>query len=187
MPAMLIFAVTAAVIALLLASFTKNPQMKVPMWTCILIVGSLTVAGLMVANPWVRLGLLEAAAFLTVLRVWLTARSLGAKLAYLAVIVISALTLIGSDLMFERGQPEWARALLLTSVFVKLAAVPLFFWLLRLAGEIPAIVLGLIIAVVDMAAFGELFLTVNARPASSHRKQLCSTRLLLLLSSPHCL
>jgi NADH:ubiquinone oxidoreductase subunit 5 (subunit L)/multisubunit Na+/H+ antiporter MnhA subunit len=164
MPAILIFGVAAAVIALLLASFVKNPQMKVPMWTCVLIVGGLSVAGLMVANPWVRLGLLEAAAFLTVLRVWLAARSLGAKLAYLSVVVISALTLIGSDLMFENGQLEWARALLLTSVCVKLAAVPLFFWLLRLADEVPAIVLGLIIAVVDMAAFGELFLIVNARP-----------------------
>jgi NADH:ubiquinone oxidoreductase subunit 5 (subunit L)/multisubunit Na+/H+ antiporter MnhA subunit len=164
MPAILIFGVAAAVIALLLASFVKNPQMKVPMWTCVLIVGGLSVAGLMVANPWVRLGLLEAAAFLTVLRVWLAARSLGAKLAYLSVVVISALTLIGSDLMFENGQPEWARALLLTSVCVKLAAVPLLFWLLRLADEVPAIVLGLIIAVVDMAAFGELFLIVNARP-----------------------
>jgi formate hydrogenlyase subunit 3/multisubunit Na+/H+ antiporter MnhD subunit len=164
MPAILIFGVAAAVIALLLASFVKNPQMKVPMWTCVLIVGGLSVAGLMVANPWVRLGLLEAAAFLTVLRVWLAARSLGAKLAYLSVVVISALTLIGSDLMFENGQLEWARALLLTSVCFKLAAVPLFFWLLRLADEVPAIVLGLIIAVVDMAAFGELFLIVNARP-----------------------
>jgi multicomponent K+:H+ antiporter subunit A len=164
MPAILIFGVAAAVIALLLASFVKNPQMKVPMWTCVLIVGGLSVAGLMVANPWVRLGLLEAAAFLTVLRVWLAARSLGAKLAYLSVVVISALTLIGSDLMFENGRLEWARALLLTSVCVKLAAVPLFFWLLRLADEVPAIVLGLIIAVVDMAAFGELFLIVNARP-----------------------
>ena len=103
-------------------------------------------------------------ALLTVLRVWLTARSLGAKFAYLAVVVISALTLIGSDLMFEHGQNDWARALLLTSVCVKLAAVPLFFWLLRLADEIPAVVLGLIIAVVDMAAFGELYLTVSARP-----------------------
>lgn len=164
MPAVLIFGVAAAVIALLLASFVKNPQMKIPMWTCVSIVGGLSIAGLMVSNPWVRLGLLEAAAFLTVLRVWLAARSLGAKLAYLSVVVISALTLIGSDLMFESGQPEWARALLLTSVCVKLAALPLFFWVLRLADEVPAIVLGLIIAVVDMAAFGELMLTVNARP-----------------------
>ena len=164
MPAMLIFAVAAAAIALIPASLLKTSFTKLPMWTCVLGVGALSVAGLMVANPWLRLGLLEAAAFLTVLRVWLTARSLGAKLAYLAVVVISALSLVGSDLMFERGQTDWARALLLTSVCVKLAAVPLFFWLLRLADEIPAVVLGLIIAVVDMAAFGELFLTVNARP-----------------------
>jgi len=80
-------------------------------------------------------------------------------------VVISALTLIGSDLMLESGQPDWARALLLTSVCVKLAAVPLFFWLLRLADEIPAVVLGLIITIVDMAAFGELYLTVSARPS----------------------
>jgi len=165
MPAMLIFAVAAAAIALLPASFLKIPEIKLPLWPCVAIVGSLTVAGLMVATPWLRLGLLEFGALLTVLRVWLTARSLGAKLAYLAVVVISALTLIGSDLMLERGQPDWARALLLTSVCVKLAAVPLFFWLLRLADEIPAVVLGLIITVVDMAAFGELYLTVSARPS----------------------
>ena len=165
MPPLLIFAVAAAALALLPASFLKIARIKLPLWPCVLIVGSLSVAGLMVASPWLRLGLLELAALLTVLRVWLTARSLGAKLAYLAVVVISALTLIGSDLMFEQGQPEWARALLLTSVCVKLAAVPLFFWLLRLADEIPAVVLGLIITVVDMAAFGELYLTVSARPS----------------------
>ena len=50
---------------------------------------------------------------------------------------------------------RWSRALLLTSICVKLAAVPMFFWLLSLADELPALVLGLIIAVVDMAAFGE--------------------------------
>jgi multicomponent Na+:H+ antiporter subunit A len=165
MPALLNFAVAAAAIALLPASFLKLSNTKIPLWPCVLIVGSLSVAGLMVASPWLRLGLLEFGALLTVLRVWLTARSIGAKLAYLAVVVISTLTLIGSDLMFERGQADWARALLLTSVCVKLAAVPLFFWLLRLADEIPAVVLGLIIAVVDMAAFGELYLTVNARPS----------------------
>ncbi len=64
----------------------------------------------------------------------------------------------------ERGQADWARALLLTSVCVKLAAVPLFFWLLRLADELPALVLGLIIAVVDMAAFGELYVVAQASP-----------------------
>jgi formate hydrogenlyase subunit 3/multisubunit Na+/H+ antiporter MnhD subunit len=49
-------------------------------------------------------------------------------------------------------------------VCVKLAAVPLFFWLLSLADELPAVVLGTIIAVVDMAAFGEFWLTARSTP-----------------------
>jgi formate hydrogenlyase subunit 3/multisubunit Na+/H+ antiporter MnhD subunit len=47
---------------------------------------------------------------------------------------------------------------------VKLAAVPFFFWLLTLADELPAVVLGLIIAVVDMAAFGELVVSAQSVP-----------------------
>jgi formate hydrogenlyase subunit 3/multisubunit Na+/H+ antiporter MnhD subunit len=66
--------------------------------------------------------------------------------------------------MMERGQADWSRALLLASVCVKLAAIPLFFWLLRLADELPAVVLGLIVAVVDMAAFGEFWVSAQAAP-----------------------
>jgi multicomponent Na+:H+ antiporter subunit D len=80
------------------------------------------------------------------------------------VVGLSALSLVSSGVLMERGEPDWARALLLTGVCVKLAAVPLFFWLLRLADELPALVLGLIIAVVDMAAFGELYVVAQASP-----------------------
>ncbi len=69
------------------------------------------------------------------------------------------------------GQLDWARALLLTSICVKLAAVPLFFWLLALADELPALVLGLIIAVVDMAAFGELYIAAQAIPGLLHARR----------------
>ena len=92
---------------------------------------------------------------------WQSARTQAAKLTYLVVVLISAVSLVSSDLLLERGQPDWARALLLTSVCVKLAAFPLFFWLLSLADELPAVVLGLIIAVVDMAAFGELYVAAQ--------------------------
>jgi hypothetical protein len=44
--------------------------------------------------------------------------------------------MIASELLADRGASEWARALLLTSVCIKLAAVPLFFWLLKLADEL---------------------------------------------------
>jgi NADH:ubiquinone oxidoreductase subunit 2 (subunit N) len=120
----------------------------------------------MVANPWLRLGLLECAALLTVLRVWLTARSLAAKVSYLAVVLISAGSMLASELLYDAQNQAWSRALLLTSIIVKLAAVPLFFWLLNLADELPALVLGLIIAIVDMAAFAEFAIGVQLTPSA---------------------
>jgi multicomponent Na+:H+ antiporter subunit D len=80
------------------------------------------------------------------------------------VVLISALSLAASDLLLEKGQDQWAWALLIASVCVKLAAIPLFFWLLALADEVPAVVLGLIVAVIDMAAFGEFLLSSFSIP-----------------------
>jgi formate hydrogenlyase subunit 3/multisubunit Na+/H+ antiporter MnhD subunit len=97
--------------------------------------------------------------------VWKSARTNSAKLAYVAAVAISALSLVASDLLLDRGDFQWARALFITSACVKLAAVPLFFWLLRLADELPALVLGLIVAVVDIAAFGELYVAAQGSPA----------------------
>jgi multicomponent Na+:H+ antiporter subunit A len=163
---LLIVAIAIAALALLLASLTRHARSKLPLWPCMLIVGGLSAAGLMVANPWFRLGLLEFAALLTVLRVWLTARSLAAKFAYLAVVLISAGSMVASEVLYDAQNQAWSRAFLLTSVIVKLAAVPLFFWLLSLADELPALVLGLIIAIVDMAAFGEFVIGVQLIPSA---------------------
>jgi formate hydrogenlyase subunit 3/multisubunit Na+/H+ antiporter MnhD subunit len=166
-PRMLVVACAVAAVSLILAALYSKahrsfmPQLFVPL---MVLIGLATVAGLAVANPRLRLGLLEVGALLTIPLVWQSARTISAKLAYLTVVLISALTLIASDLALERGEGGWARALLLTSACVKLAAVPLFFWLLRLADELPAVVLGLIIAVVDMAAFGELWVSAQAAP-----------------------
>ncbi len=165
-PLMLVAGIGIAALALLLASLVSGAKGKIPLWPCMLIVGSLSVAGLVVANPWWRLGLLETAALLTVVRVWITARSQAAKLVYLAVVLISAGSLVGSELLYNPQDQGWTRALLLTSVFVKLAAVPLLFWLLSLADELPALVLGLIIAVVDMAAFAEFSMSVQLMPSA---------------------
>ena len=153
LPLVLVAACAVAAVALILAAVYSKasrsfiPQLFLPL---MIVISLATVAGMVVANPRLRLGLLELGALLTVALVWQCARTLGAKLTYLAVVVISASSLVASDLMMERGQADWARALFVTSVIVKLAAVPLFFWLLSLADELPAVVLGLIIAVVDM-------------------------------------
>jgi multicomponent Na+:H+ antiporter subunit A len=161
-PQMLVAACAVAAVALILATLAhKATRSLLPL---MVLTGVASIAGLAVAEPWLRLGLLEAGALLTIPLVWQSARTRSAKLTYVAVVVISALTLVASDMLLERGQADWARALLLTSVCVKLAAVPLLFWLLKLADEVPALVLGMIIAVVDMAAFGELYIAAHASP-----------------------
>jgi multicomponent Na+:H+ antiporter subunit A len=162
-PLLLVCAVGLAALALLLASLSGRSNWKVAPF--LLLAGGLTSIGLLIPVAQVRLGALELAALLTVVLVWQTARSRAAKFAYLAVVLLSAGSMIASDLLADRGALEAARAFLLTGVAVKLAAVPLFFWLLALADEVPALVLGIIIAVVDMAAFGEFLLGVQAIPA----------------------
>jgi multicomponent Na+:H+ antiporter subunit A len=164
-PRLLVAACAVAAIALISAAASSRasrrhmPQLYLPL---MIVISLTTVAGLVVADHRLRLGLLELGALMTIALVWQSARTLSAKLTYLAVVLISALSLIASELLRGGAQyeeKEWAWALLITSVCVKLAAVPLFFWLLSLADEIPALVLGLIIAVVDMAAFGEFMVS----------------------------
>jgi multicomponent Na+:H+ antiporter subunit A len=162
MPSLLVLSCAVAGVALILAALAHAKWLRLA--PLMILAGTAAVAGLIVPDPWNRLELLELGAFLTVALVWQSARTQAAKLTYLAVVLISALSLVSSDLLMERGQPDSARAFLLTSVCAKLAAVPLFFWLLSLADEVPALVLGLIIAVVDMAAFGELYVAAQASP-----------------------
>jgi formate hydrogenlyase subunit 3/multisubunit Na+/H+ antiporter MnhD subunit len=157
-------ACAVAAVALVLAALAHSRWRRLA--PLMLLASAASVAGLLMADPWQRLGLLELGALLTIPLVWQSAKTGSIKLLYLLVVVISAGSLVASDLLMGQGQPDWARALLITSVCVKLAAIPLFFWLLKLADEVPALVLGIIIAVVDMAAFGELCITAQASPAS---------------------
>jgi formate hydrogenlyase subunit 3/multisubunit Na+/H+ antiporter MnhD subunit len=162
LPQLLVTACGVAGIALVLAALSniKSRQLAPLM----ILTGAATIAGLIAPDPWLRLGLLESGALLTVVLVWQTARTLSTKLTYLTVVLVSAFSLVASDLMLERQQTEWAWALLITSICVKLAAVPLFFWLLTLADEVPAALLGLIIAVVDIAAFSEFWVSAFHNP-----------------------
>jgi multicomponent Na+:H+ antiporter subunit D len=166
-PILLVSACAIAAVALLLTAIFSRanrsyiPQLYVPL---IIFICLATVAGQLVADLWIRLGLLEFGALLTIVLVWQSARTLSAKLTYFTVVLISASSLVASNLLLERGQSEWAWALLVTSLCVKLAAIPLSFWLLSLADELPSVVLGLIIAVVDMAAFGEFLVASQSVP-----------------------
>jgi len=159
-PALMVACCAVASLALIIAALAHRSNAR--LLPLMVPVAAATIAGVVVAAPKLRLGLLEVGALLTVALVWQSARKLSAKLTYLVVVLISALSLVSSELLLVHGKADWAHALLLTSIFVKLAAVPLFFWLLSLADELPSLVLGLIISVVDMAAFGEFLLSVQS-------------------------
>jgi multicomponent Na+:H+ antiporter subunit D len=162
MSPLIIAACTGAAAALILAAAAQGAWRRlVPL---MILASAAAIAGLAVEAPWLRLGLLELAALLTILPVWQSAQKQSTKWVYVTIVALSAVSLVAGDLMAQRGETGWERALLLMSVCVKLAAFPLFFWLLRLADEIPALVLGLIIAVIDIAAFGELCVAAQASP-----------------------
>jgi formate hydrogenlyase subunit 3/multisubunit Na+/H+ antiporter MnhD subunit len=159
---LIIAACTGAAAALILAAAAQGAWRRlVPL---MILASTAAIGGMAVEGPWLRLGLLELGAVLTVLLVWQSAQTQSAKWLYVTIVGCSALLLVTCDLLSQRGETSWARALLLTSACVKLAAFPLFFWLLRLADEIPSLVLGTIVAVIDIAAFGELNAAVHASP-----------------------
>ena len=163
MPTLLVAASSVAAGALILAAFAQSAWRRLA--PLMILASTSAVIGLAVSDSWLRLGLLESGALLTIPLVWMNARMRPAKLAYVAAVIISAVSLALSELMIAHGETDWARALLVTSVCVKLAAFPLFFWLLGVADELPALLLGLIIAVVDIAAFGELYVIAQGSAA----------------------
>ncbi|MGA2673920.1 MAG: proton-conducting transporter membrane subunit [Terracidiphilus sp.] len=125
--------------------------------------GVAAMAALWMTQPLPRLILLEASTFLALALVWHTG-SRRAAWIYSVVVALSAASLIAGQLALQQGSAEWARALLLGGFVLKLAIVPLLLWLPAVAEAVPALAMGLIVAVVDIAAFGEFYLTASAHP-----------------------
>jgi multicomponent Na+:H+ antiporter subunit A len=119
--------------------------------------GAAAVAAAFVAQPMARLGLLEAASVLALVQVAMKASRKAAWL-FGSVIAVSAACLVAAQMLPEGNLQH---ALLLTGFVLKLGLAPAFLWLPVLAEEIPALSLGLIIAIIDIVAFGELLLTAQ--------------------------
>jgi NADH:ubiquinone oxidoreductase subunit 5 (subunit L)/multisubunit Na+/H+ antiporter MnhA subunit len=161
-PPILVAGCALALISLLVAALAQPLWRRhVPLMT---LSGLLAIGGLVTANSTTRLALLECAAAAAAVLVWCAAKTTGAKSAYLAAFLISAAALLLSHTLIEHGEFMWARALFFTGILVKLAAVPFLFWLLSLADELPALVLGLLIAVIDIAVFGEVAIAAQTSP-----------------------
>ncbi|WP_348262902.1 proton-conducting transporter membrane subunit [Telmatobacter sp. DSM 110680] len=163
MPALLIGSICIAAVTLVCAAATTNEEKFLPLQLAV--PSFFAVAGCMAQVEWQRFALLEAAALLSIVPVWKAARTRTSRLTYVVVVLLSGLCMESSQLLAKPEQIGWSRALLLTSVCIKFAAIPFLFWLLRLADELPAIVLAFILAVIDIAALGQLALRVEVDPS----------------------
>ncbi|HET6413075.1 MAG TPA: proton-conducting transporter membrane subunit [Anaeromyxobacter sp.] len=160
-PLLLASCAVASMVLALAAVSTPAARRSVPP---MLLAGAAAVAGLAARAPLVRLGLLEGAAMVALVLIWRAVPNGAARSTYLAVVVLSAAALSAGELSLEAGAAGWARALFLTGFLLKLGLVPLFLWLPRIAEDVPALLLGLVVAVVDLAAFGELWALAQAAP-----------------------
>lgn len=129
--------------------------------------GGLAVGGLVLKTSSLRLVLLESAALLALLLVWQSSQNRAASRVYLAAVLISAAAVISGSLLLNAGKPGWASALLSVGFAMKLGLVPLYLWLPQVAEATPASVAGLVVSVIDVVAFSELWLlkASNALPA----------------------
>jgi formate hydrogenlyase subunit 3/multisubunit Na+/H+ antiporter MnhD subunit len=147
-------AVAVALVALLLAQSTVAEQRRYA-WLAALS-GALVLGGLAAHGAFLRLALLESAAFGAVLLLVLNGVDKLARNAYLTAAALSAIALVAGTLLLPSGSAGLVLALFLIGFAVKLALVPTYLWMPAMARRTPAALVGLIVAVVDVAAFGEL-------------------------------
>ena len=150
----LVGAVGVALVALLLA-IVSSRGLRRRAWLAAL-AGALVIAGLATDGEIVRLLLLEGAAFTAVALLALSGVEARARNAYLGAAILSAAALVAGTLFAGTAPAGLVLALFLAGFAVKLALVPAFLWLPVVARRSPAALVGLIVAVVDVAAFAEL-------------------------------
>jgi NADH:ubiquinone oxidoreductase subunit 5 (subunit L)/multisubunit Na+/H+ antiporter MnhA subunit len=149
-------AVAIALLALLLVQ-ASVAELRRHAWLAA-VSGALVLGGVAAQEPFLRLALLEAAAFGAVVLLVLNGVDRVARNAYLAAAVLSALALASATILLPSGPAGLVLALFLVGFAVKLALVPTYLWLPTMALRTPAALVGLIVAVIDVAAFGELIM-----------------------------
>jgi formate hydrogenlyase subunit 3/multisubunit Na+/H+ antiporter MnhD subunit len=151
---------SAGALLLLVAAAHRASRRRLPL---LAVSVAAAVSAALVTGAWKRLALVELATAAAVALVWQTATRRAAWL-YTAVAAASAALLISGQVALMQGADSTARTLLMAGFVLKLGLGPLLLWLPTVVEEIPALVSGLIIAVVDIAAFGELVGLTQAHP-----------------------
>jgi multicomponent Na+:H+ antiporter subunit A len=150
----LIGAIGIALVGLLLA-MSGSQKLRSHAWLAA-VSGALVLVGLIVEAELARLLLLEGAAFVAVALLVQSGVDRDARNAYLGAAVLSAVSLVAGTLLIGTAPAGLVLGLLVAGFAVKLALVPAFVWLPAMAKRTHTALLGLIVAVVDVAAFAEL-------------------------------
>ena len=127
--------------------------------------GGLACAGILAAGTLPRALLLEGGTLVALLAVWRTGKDAAARHGYLAAVLLSAVGMAGGALAAEHGDGTLALILLLPGIAIKLGLFPFWFWVPLVAESVPAAIGGLVIGVVDVAAFGEILMLRTSQPA----------------------
>lgn len=122
------------------------------------------LGGLLTPSPMLNFALLEGAALLAFGLLWLNLSDKKAAQVYLLAVLLSAAFTLAA-LQTAPARPALALTFLLVGIGIKIALVPFYVWLPRLAGAAPAPLLGLIIGVIDVAAFAEVVSFSQRAPA----------------------
>ena len=103
MPALLIAAICVAAVSLVCAAAETNDDRLLPLQLAFPSI--FAIAGCMTGVEWLRFGLLESAALLSIVPVWKAARTRTTRLVYPAVVVFSGMCMGMSHTDGQAGTP----------------------------------------------------------------------------------
>ena len=118
--------------------------------------GALAIVASLLEGTVARTLLLEASVVVALLTVWQASTRAEARWGYLVAVLVSSAGMLGGAWFAEHGHGQAALICLVPGLAMKLGLAPAWFWLPLLAESTPVVVAGLVIGVVDVAAFGEV-------------------------------
>lgn len=150
-------------LAILLASST-SPEKKARL-PLIFFCGLIAILGLGMDHALARVLILELSAVIALVLIWKADLTRLAGRVYLVAVLLSAVALVGGTVLLDTGRSSPLMVpFILMGFALKLALVPLYLWLPRVAERVPAAVIGLVVSVVDIAAFVELLIIKGEAP-----------------------
>jgi multicomponent Na+:H+ antiporter subunit A len=158
----LLGAVALALLCLLLAC-AADERLRRILWL-VALVGALSLAALASSGQAVRLVALETASLAAFFLLLLAGVERGSRYVYLLAVLLSAAAIVAGALLIDHGSPALVLALLLGGFALKLALVPAYIWLPRVAERTPAALIAVVVGIIDATAFAELLLLRRSDP-----------------------